>query len=508
MVKISVNVESPASSWITVSYSKASGDTGITVDPQDSGIRVKAHSIGIIGAGPAGLASARVLLENGFTQIKVLERNNEIGGVWCHYNVPQESCNTAIRHNYDERSPSTGSYPTPLYDELHTNLPKDVMQFPGFPFPADTPEFPDRKQVQDYVRSYADTHGLRKVVKLNTHVLSISYVNNQWQCISRDLERQRTNTDYFDAMLVCTGRVSHPFIPDIPGLQELKERNPEGMISAKEFRKASEYAGKNVMVVGGAFSAYDIARQLSFTTGKLHVSLPSRDNSNDDNDNDKDKDKDKDNKEPCFDGFDKSNLPVVHPVIKKVDTHLVYFADDSYMPLPDTIIFATGYLYSYPFIDNTNPLAMACSQVDPLQNVRCFTDGHNINDLYEYLVYIYNPSLAVFGVPFNVAPFPLYEHQAHFLAHLYKGEVKLPSFEEMKKMWEQLVRERPGKLLFKMGLEQIPYRNSLMDTIEKYVKDECPTSRRLEYVTSDSMWAMRLKKPELHLQALGYGIKF
>ncbi|KAJ1802032.1 monooxygenase [Coemansia sp. RSA 2599] len=413
----------------------------------------------------------------------------------CHYNVPQESCQTALRHNYDERSPTTGGYPTPLYDELHTNLPKDVMQFPGFPFPPDTPEFPDRKQVQDYVRSYADTHGLRKVIKLNTQVLSISYVNNQWQCVSRDLVHKRTNTEYFDAMLVCTGRVSHPYIPDIPGLQELKQNRPEGMISAKEFRKASEYSGKTVMVVGGAFSAYDIARQLSYTVGQLHVSLPHRD--------------DDDNKEsPSFDGFDQNNLPAIHPVIKKVDLQTVYFADGSQMPMPDTIIFATGYLYSYPFIDNTNPLTLVCSQVDPLQNLRCFTDGHNINDLYEYLVYIYNPSLAVFGVPFNVAPFPLYEHQAHFLAHLYKGEVKLPGFDEMKTMWEDLVKQRPGKLLFKMGLEQIPYRNSLMDIVEKYVRDTCPTSKRLEYVTEDSEWAKRLKKPELHLQALGYGIKF
>ncbi|KAJ1806065.1 hypothetical protein LPJ56_006446, partial [Coemansia sp. RSA 2599] len=81
MVIFSVNVESPPSSWITVSYSKVFKDTGLTVDPVDSGIRVKANSIGIIGAGPAGLASARVFLENGYTQIKVLERNNEIGGV-------------------------------------------------------------------------------------------------------------------------------------------------------------------------------------------------------------------------------------------------------------------------------------------------------------------------------------------------------------------------------------------------------------------------------------------
>ncbi|KAJ2702428.1 hypothetical protein FB645_004289 [Coemansia sp. IMI 203386] len=469
MVIISVNVESPPSSWITVSYNKVSKDAGITVDPSDSGIRVKANSIGIIGAGPAGLASARVLTENGYTQIKVLERNNEIGGV------------------------CTGGYPTPLYDQLNTNLPKDVMQFPGFPFPSATPEFPSREQVQEYVRSYASHHNLRKLVQLNTHVLSISYVNNQWQCISRDLVHNRTNTEYFDAMFVCTGRVSHPFIPDIPGLQELKLQKPGNVISAKEFRKAADYKGQNVMVVGGAFSAYDIARQLSYTTNRLHVSMPERDH---------------EKEPPCLDGFNKGNLPVIHPVIKKVDTHLVYFTDDSYIMMPDTIIFATGYLYSYPFIDNTNPLAMACSQIDPLQSVRCFTDGHNINDLYEYLIYIYNPSLAVFGVPFNVAPFPLYEHQAHFLAHLYKGEVKLPSFDKMKQMWEKLVIERPGKLLFKMGLEQIPYRNSLMDMIQEQVKDECPTSKRLEYVTEESQWAMRLKKPELHLQALGYGTKF
>lgn len=37
-----------------------------------------------------------------------------------------------------------GEDPSPMYEGLRTNLPHDLMQYRGFPFPADTPEFPDR----------------------------------------------------------------------------------------------------------------------------------------------------------------------------------------------------------------------------------------------------------------------------------------------------------------------------------------------------------------------------
>jgi cation diffusion facilitator CzcD-associated flavoprotein CzcO len=41
----------------------------------------------IIGAGPAGLINAHVLLQDGFTSIKVLTRDASVGGVWARNRI-------------------------------------------------------------------------------------------------------------------------------------------------------------------------------------------------------------------------------------------------------------------------------------------------------------------------------------------------------------------------------------------------------------------------------------
>lgn len=43
---------------------------------------VQAQSVGIIGAGPAGLITAHVLLQDGFDNVQLLTRDKSPGGVW------------------------------------------------------------------------------------------------------------------------------------------------------------------------------------------------------------------------------------------------------------------------------------------------------------------------------------------------------------------------------------------------------------------------------------------
>ncbi|KAJ1723121.1 monooxygenase [Coemansia erecta] len=492
--------------------SPTSADTsGVFVEPvgddaKDARVRVRARRIGIIGAGPAGLAAARVFIETGFTSVTVFERNNDIGGVWCytsdavcHYNIPQDSADTALLSNYDERCEFTGGFPTPLYNELHTNLPTDNMQFTDFPFPPSTPEFPSRHEVQAYVRAYADTYDLRRLVQLNTEVTNIRYTGGQWRCRVRRLENPTAiveETLTFDALVVCSGRVSHPYIPDVKGLRELYQNFPQKIIAAKEFRRPEEHKGQNVLVVGGAFSAFDISRQLSYTVASLHVSMaPMKD------------------EELNFDGFNKQMVPTVHPLIEKYTGTSVVFTDGTEIPLPDLVIYATGYLYMYPFADNQHPELLACPEAISLKDAATqllpLSDGQKTNDLYKYLVYIYNPTLAILGVPFNIAPFPFYEYQSHYLAHLLRGDITLPSFAKMKEEWDTLVHDRPGKLVNKMGMDQIPYRNDLLEAVDQTVnEDKCIPRKRLYYITPDMPWAARLRMPELHREALGYGRNF
>ena len=49
-----------------------------SVDPE----RVKREPICVVGAGPAGLITAHVLLKDGFQNVQVLCKDATVGGVW------------------------------------------------------------------------------------------------------------------------------------------------------------------------------------------------------------------------------------------------------------------------------------------------------------------------------------------------------------------------------------------------------------------------------------------
>ncbi|KAI9500190.1 hypothetical protein GGI25_002517 [Coemansia spiralis] len=441
--------------------------------------RIVAKRIGVIGAGPAGLAVARVLLAENRTNpscfsVTVLERSNDIGGVWnytpdpvCHYNVPQETAQ-AVLTSYDERSGATGGFPTPIYDDLHTNLPTDVMQYPGFPFNA--AEFPDHKQVCDYVHRYCDHHNLRRVVQLNMQVERIRYKSNaEWVCQVRRLDYEGTIEDLvFDAMVVCTGRTTHPYIPQVPGLNALALRKgPRCVLHAKEYRRASDFVGKTVLVVGGASSGSDISRQLSYMAAKVYVSVSHAKEGE---------------LEPKLGMGCKVEIER-RPRIQSIGDSVV-FADGSQIPIPDHIIYATGYLSAYPFIRTED--------LSDKKKIAPFTDGHGVNDLYKRLLYIHNPTLAILGVPVKVVPFPLFEYQAMFLAKVFQGAVNLPRFEQMQKEWDEFAKNGSSV----MGMAQVEYQNELVDLVK-----HC--NPHLPYVPSE--WVDRRKRTfELRLKNLGY----
>jgi len=79
----------------------------------------------VIGAGIAGLVTAKVLREDGF-DIVVLEKEATIGGVWA----------------------ASRTYPG-----LRTNNPRESYAFSDHPYPATADAFPTAEQVRAYLKS-------------------------------------------------------------------------------------------------------------------------------------------------------------------------------------------------------------------------------------------------------------------------------------------------------------------------------------------------------------------
>jgi hypothetical protein len=85
----------------------------------------------------------------------------------------------------------------------------------------------------------------------------------------------------------------------------------------------------------------------------------------------------------------------------------------------DSIIFATGFLYNYPFLDSHEfeyPITV---------------NGRNVQNLYLHLFRSDVPSLSFVGLPRDVVPFMLAEYQAELIAAVYSGRLILPDVENM-----------------------------------------------------------------------------
>ncbi|KAJ2341653.1 monooxygenase [Coemansia sp. RSA 2618] len=328
------------------------------------------------------------------------------------------------------------------------------MQFPDMAFADTASEFPTRSQVLEYLEEYARTKVLVHPfdLRLNTDVEDVAFdaARNVWTCQTRDLRTDVAQTLEFDAILVCTGRVSYPFIPDVPGLHELAAQRPSLVVHAKEYRRPHDYAGQCVLVVGGASSATDISRQLSFVAREVHISTAD------------DSLADTAARDPRMnpligDACDPQRPLIQHPRIAEFSSTHVMFADGTEIPVPDSIIYATGYICAFPFLRHVERLVHA-----PDPGLPFTADGDGVADMYRFLLYAVNPLLAILGVPNKVVPFVLYEYQATYLAHLYQGHITLPPFAQM------LSQARDAQELprpFTMGFKQIAYLNDLIDCV-------------------------------------------
>src|SRR5882762_9501315 len=98
--------------------------------------------VGIIGAGVAGLATAKVLAQAGH-DVVVYDKAPDVGGVWSR---------------------------TRRYPGLTTQSPKAQYSLSDYPMPRGYPQWPTGEQVQAYLAAYAADSGLEPALRLSTEV--------------------------------------------------------------------------------------------------------------------------------------------------------------------------------------------------------------------------------------------------------------------------------------------------------------------------------------------------
>ncbi|MFC4070544.1 flavin-containing monooxygenase [Actinoplanes subglobosus] len=179
--------------------------------------------VAVIGAGAAGLATVKALLDAG-CEVVAYERGDRPGGLW-----------------------------TDTYASLHLNTSKGRTEFADFPMPAGWPDYPSAALVAGYLADYADRFGLTSHIRFGT---TVTRVEPAWTVTT-----DQGDTERVDAVIVANGhnwRPRHPE-PGYPGTFDGLQMH------AHDYRTPEVFRDRRVLVVGMGNSAMDIAVDASHT---------------------------------------------------------------------------------------------------------------------------------------------------------------------------------------------------------------------------------------------------
>jgi cation diffusion facilitator CzcD-associated flavoprotein CzcO len=188
----------------------------------------------VVGAGPSGLASSHELARAGVRHI-VVERGPAIGNTWAQ-----------------------------LYDGLVLHTGKHLSALPGMPFPSSTPLFPTRSDFLDYLHKYADVHQLP--VRTDAEVKVVRREGPHWTIELGDGGSLRGRT-----LVIATGIVSNPFIPEIASRSRFGGR----VLHSVDYRRPDPFSNQRVLVVGAGNSSGEISAELAAAGARVSVAVRS-----------------------------------------------------------------------------------------------------------------------------------------------------------------------------------------------------------------------------------------
>ena len=185
----------------------------------------------IVGAGMAGIAAARTFQQAGFTNLTILEKGSDVGGVW-HWN---------------------------RYPGLRCDVPSQVYQFAFAPKPDWKHLWATGEEIQQYHRDIVESLDLEPYLRLRSEVTSAVFTDNRWQV-------RTANGDEIEAdfLIAATGVLHHPFVPEIPGLDSFS-----GPVVHTARWTAIDTAGKRVAVIGAGTTGVQVFSALQ--PGAAHV---------------------------------------------------------------------------------------------------------------------------------------------------------------------------------------------------------------------------------------------
>ncbi|RKK02127.1 monooxygenase [Pseudoroseomonas wenyumeiae] len=184
----------------------------------------------IIGAGSSGVTVAKALKQAGLS-FDCFEKGSDIGGMW--------------RYQNDNGLSSA-------YESLHIDTSRDNLGYSDFPIPGHLPDFLSHRQFLNHLEAYADHFGVRPHVTFNAAVNAVEPVGvGRWR-----VRLENGESRLYRAVIIANGHLWDPRWPAFPG------RFSGEQVHSHHYRTAAPFEGQDVLVVGLGNSAVDIAVDL------------------------------------------------------------------------------------------------------------------------------------------------------------------------------------------------------------------------------------------------------
>ncbi|KAM5293536.1 flavin-containing monooxygenase 5-like isoform 1-T4 [Glossophaga mutica] len=209
--------------------------------------------IAVIGGGVCGLTSIKCCLEEGLEPI-CFERTDDIGGLWRFQENPEEGRAS-------------------IYKSVIINTSKEMMCFSDYPIPDHFPNFMHNSQVLEYIRMYAKEFDLLKYIQLKTTVCSVKKqpdfsTSGQWEVVTESEGKKKVNV--FDGVMVCTGHHTNAHLPleSFPGIETFKGQ----YFHSRDYKHPESFTGKRVIIIGIGNSGGDLAVEISHVAKQVFLS--------------------------------------------------------------------------------------------------------------------------------------------------------------------------------------------------------------------------------------------
>src|SRR5699024_5532168 len=199
---------------------------------------------------------------------------------------------------------------------------------------------------------------------------------------------------------------------------------PGRVMHAHDFRDALEFKDKDILLVGGSFSAEDIGTQCyKYGSKSVTISYRSR---------------------PLGYKWPKGIKEV--PLISRFDGDVAHFVDGSSQRF-DAVVMCTGYLFHFPFLPDELRL----------QTHNCLYP----KNLYKGIFWQPNPQLIYLGMQDQYFTFNMFDAQAWYARDVILGKIELPSLEEHQKDEQQWLERH----------ENLTDADSEIDFQASYIRD-------------------------------------